>query len=57
MSVEHVGDGASDDALLLELLLKAGYTLTSPTKTSWILPECLDTRLRMEHFSFVLLEV
>ena len=31
MSVEHVGDGANDDALLLELLLKAGYALTSPT--------------------------
>jgi adenine-specific DNA-methyltransferase len=30
MSVEHVVTGADDDAMLTELLLKAGYQLTSP---------------------------
>ena len=30
MSVEHVADGASEGSMLTELLLKAGYPLTSP---------------------------
>lgn len=30
MSVEHVKEGATDEAILAELLLKAGYPLTSP---------------------------
>jgi adenine-specific DNA-methyltransferase len=30
LSVDHVLDGASDEAILTELLLKAGYPLTSP---------------------------
>lgn len=32
MSVEHVVDGASERSMLIELLLKAGYPLTSPVE-------------------------
>jgi adenine-specific DNA-methyltransferase len=32
MAVEHIGSQATDDAILAELLLKAGYPLTSPTE-------------------------
>ena len=32
MSIEHVRDGATEEAMLTELLLKAGYKLTSPVK-------------------------
>lgn len=32
MAVDHVRQGATDDAILIELLLKAGYPLTSPVE-------------------------
>jgi len=62
MAVQHVVDGSSPDALLAELLLKAGYPLTSPLEVlhygdadvhsvaDGALLICLDERLSIDVF-------
>jgi len=62
MSVEHVVEGATEQAMLTELLLKAGYPLTSPIQevdfagvpgyavAEGALLVCLSTELSIEAF-------